>query len=70
MLRPVRIPAVVMFSVFALLGCTNRGIYEGVQTGNRLACQEQPPSQYDECMERNSVSYDEYERTRAEAGEE
>lgn len=49
-----------------LAGCSNRGIYEGIQAGNRNECLRLPPSQYDDCMERASKSYDEYDRERKE----
>jgi hypothetical protein len=39
-------------------------VYEGIQTSNRQECVMLPPSQYDECMERNALSYEEYERER------
>lgn len=45
-----------------LPGCSNRSIYEGVQTSNRNECAQQPPSTYDECMARSAMSYDEYQR--------
>lgn len=52
---------------FILVGCTNRGVYEGVQASNRFECLKLPPSQYDECMKNANKSYDEYERERKEA---
>lgn len=64
-------PFAVLCVVVALLtaSCSNRGIYEGIQTSNRIDCTRLPPSQYDECMQRNDTSYEEYERQRQEAGE-
>jgi len=55
--------------VFVLVGCSNRGVYGGIQTSNRNECSKLPPSpsQYDECMENANKSYDEYERERKEA---
>jgi hypothetical protein len=53
--------------LLALAGCSNKGVYEGIQTSNRNECFKLPPSQYDECMEDASKSYDEYERERKEA---
>lgn len=51
-----------------LAGCSNRGVYEGIQVSNRNECFKLPPSpQYDECMENANISYDEYERKRKEA---
>lgn len=53
--------------LLVLVGCSNRGVYEGIQTSNRNECSKLPPSQYDECMENANKSYDEYERERKEA---
>ena len=50
--------------LIALASCSNRGVYEGIQAGNRNDCLKLPPSQYDECMENANVSYDEYELER------
>lgn len=57
---------VLLLLITQLPACTNRGMYEGIQTSNRIECGKLPPSQYDECMERSSLSYDEYERQREE----
>jgi hypothetical protein len=56
-------------AVLFLAACSSRGFYEGVQTSNRQQCAMLPPSQYDECMERNSLSYEEYERERQATAE-
>ncbi len=53
--------------LLVLVGCSNRGTYGGIQTGSRNECSILPPSQYDECMENASKSYDEYDRERKEA---
>ncbi len=47
-----------------LYACTYRGAFEGIQASNRIECSTLPPAQYDECMQDNDVSYDEYERER------
>jgi hypothetical protein len=49
--------------------CSHRGVYEGVQAGNRNDCLMLPPAQYDECMSRSSQSFDDYQRERQEAAE-
>lgn len=53
--------------LLVLAGCSNRGVYGGIQASNRNECSKLPPSQYDECMENANKSYDEYERERKEA---
>ena len=55
----------LVFVVIA--GCSNRGAYEGIQASNRNECLKVPESEYDECMENASKSYNEYERERKEA---
>ena len=59
---------ILLFLVMMYLtGCSNRGVYEGIQVSNRNECFKLPPSQYDECVENTNISYDEYERERKEA---
>ena len=50
-----------------MVGCSSRGVYEGIQAGNRFECSKLAPHQYDECMENANKSYEEYERERKEA---
>lgn len=52
--------------LLCVIGCSNRGVYEGLQTGARNECSKLPSSQYDECMEATETSFDEYERERRE----
>ncbi len=52
--------------LFAFIGCSNRGAYEGIQASNRFECSKLPPSQYEDCMEQANKSYDEYEQERKE----
>ena len=59
------IPLFLVLLVFA--GCSNRGVYGGIQTSNQNECSKLPTSQYDECMGNANKSYDEYERERKEA---
>jgi hypothetical protein len=58
--------------VFILLvmsiGCTNKQIYEATQPKfNEAQCMKLPQSQYDECMQRETQSYEDYERERNES---
>lgn len=57
----------LLLSVSTVLGCSYRGSYDSIQASNRMQCRKLPPSQYDECMERFSTSYDDYERQRQES---
>lgn len=46
----------------ALGACTNEAIYNKVQRDNQLECQKKPAAAREECMARNSQSYESYER--------
>lgn len=49
-----------------LSACSNKAVYENVKWNNQIECLRLPPDQYDECMERSSKSYEEYESERQE----
>jgi len=50
-----------------LAGCSNQQTYEGLQMSARNECAKSPNQvQYNECMERTKMSYEEYERKRKE----
>lgn len=51
----------------AAAGCSNRGAYESIQASNRFECSKLPPSQYEECIEDASQSYNDYEAERNES---
>jgi len=57
---------ITALSLLVLSSCSNKGIYEQIQTNNRVECGKLSPSQYEECVEGNSKHYDEYERERQE----
>jgi len=50
---PMMVPA-------ALMACSDRQVYEGVQKNRQLECQRGPEAQYEECMKGLSESYDSY----------
>ncbi len=53
---------------FAVLcACSSQGVYEGIQTSNRLECNKVPPSQYEECLRKSNKPYSDYDRERKEA---
>ncbi|GEM_PF-525433 len=54
------------FTVVLISACSNKSLYENIQANNQFACNNLANSQYDECMERSSVSYEEYEEKRTE----
>jgi hypothetical protein len=56
----------LLFIFIILSGCTNRMVYDLIQSNNQSKCQTLPPGQYDACMEENNQSFDEYEKKRKE----
>ncbi|KPJ93935.1 MAG: hypothetical protein AMJ55_07150 [Gammaproteobacteria bacterium SG8_15] len=50
--------------VIAMSACSSRQAYEAMQTRERNECLTVPESQYQECMERTTRSYDEFSRER------
>lgn len=60
-----KVITLVIFCVVA--GCSNQQVYENIQQNNKNACTKLPPSQYEECIEKNEKSFEEYERDRKAA---
>jgi hypothetical protein len=57
----------VALSQIAVSGCTNKQVYEATQPKyNQAECMELPRSQFDECMNRDAETYEEYEKARSE----
>lgn len=52
--------------MFAATGCSYKAVYDNIQINQRNECLKLPQAQYDECMERASKSYEEYEKEREE----
>ena len=59
----------LLFIFIILSGCTNRMVYDLIQSNNHSKCRTLPFGQYEECMEENNQSFDEYEKKRKEAKE-
>lgn len=57
----------LLLSVMFLQSCGSRQVYDALQHSQKQRCQNLPPSEYSECMERASQSYDNYRRERDEA---
>ena len=60
----------VLLSVWMLSACTQQQLYNSVKSNQRLKCEKEPPSKYEECMQQTQDSYDEYKREREEILEE
>lgn len=61
-MKMYKLSVLVVISLF--IGCSNKAVYENIQLNNRNECNKVPPSQYEECIERASKPYEEYERER------
>ena len=54
-----------VLSLLVISGCTNKQLYEASQPKyDEAECMKLPRSQYEECMQREPLSYEEYERER------
>ena len=54
-----------VLSIIAISSCTNKQIYEAVQPKyDEAECSKLPRPQYEECLERETMSFEEYERER------
>ena len=61
---PILLAALLVLT--SLYACTNRAMYEAIQTREKIKCQEVPPSEYDKCMERTNTSYETYKKQRGD----
>ncbi len=56
----------ILFCLFALTACTQRQIYDSVQTSKRNECEILSGVQRKECLDRLAPDYQTYERQRQE----
>ena len=62
----------LLYFAFAMLlipSCSSKQVYEGLRDRQRVECQQLPKSEYEECLERVDMSYEEYRRKRGETQE-
>ena len=57
----------IIFALLSLAGCSNRAVYENLQTNKRHGCLKVPQPDYEKCMEGMDKSYQQYEQERQEA---
>ena len=55
---------VLLLSVFLFVACSNKSVYDNIQSHNQKECSKLPLSQYDECIHRSSKPYKDYKRER------
>lgn len=59
---PVRL--YLMIAVLTLVACSNKQMYESVQTNRLNACEKLIGSQREECIAQHSTPYTDYQRER------
>ena len=63
-LKGLPILLIALLFMNTLYACTNREVYDAIQTREQIKCQEVPPSEYEQCMERTNTSYETYQKQR------
>lgn len=58
--------ALLALTVVLLGACSARQAYNGMQESRRTECLTRPPTQQTECMADTRISFEEYQRRRAE----
>lgn len=60
----------VMFVLLGLVSCSNQEMYDTVREAKQSECRSlQDTKQYNECMQRFSPSYEEYQRAREQVSQ-
>lgn len=54
----------VIAGCLTVVSCSHQNIYDNIQQDKARRCIEKPKSQYEQCMQDASTSYEEYERER------
>jgi len=63
--------SLTIVTVVMISACSNKQIYEATQPKyNEAECMKLPKSQYDECIQREALSFEEYEKERREIANE
>lgn len=57
----------ILVLLLLVTACSNRAVYENMHIHQRNECLKVQPSVYEECMEGQNKSYEEYQREREEA---
>jgi len=52
---------VILLSTLLSTACSKQNWYAGAQAAQEAHCMKQPTSEYEECMQQTSESYNEYE---------
>lgn len=54
----------ILLLILSICSCTNKQVYNSVQSGNQLDCDKLQTVQRQECINRLGPSYDKYEEER------
>lgn len=57
----------ILMVLLGATACSNRAVYENMRIHQRNECLKEPSPRYEECIERENKSYEEYRRERKEA---
>lgn len=60
----ISIALLVFFGALTATACSNRQLYQAMQSNRAQECPIEPQNLYEECLERLSTPYSEYERER------
>ena len=58
--------ACMLFILIGLMACTQQQYYEGLKSGSMSSCLDYPESEYEDCIEQTSKSYEQYKDAREE----
>ncbi|MGH1427770.1 MAG: hypothetical protein ACRBEE_07510 [Arenicella sp.] len=53
-----------MLLLMPLIACSNKQVYDAVQANQRSQCKKLPNSEYEECKQREQLSYEQYQEER------
>lgn len=56
--------SIVLIVAVLLAGCSSAGWYEGMKARHQIECQNQPSSEYEDCMRQADKAYVDYEAER------
>ena len=60
----------VLLALLAIEGCSNRAWYGGLQSSERMRCQQLSSPEYEECLEASGAGHDEYKQERDQISKE
>ena len=65
-----RLLLVTVVLIMTLSACSKQNWYQGAQSAKEADCMKEPVSEYEDCMQQSSESYNEYNKNREALSEE